>query len=91
MFTILPAHKTHQVIPDTLLLQTRKLHQMWRVLDASRFLARLLRQRYAPVLGQGACGVCRLGAFCTQVRAAYCAVDGGVVGLVFVAWYQCLA
>ena len=90
VFPIFPADKTHQVIPHTLLFQTSKLHQMRRMLNASRFLSWFLRQRYPLVLSQGPGGVSNLRAFSAEMCAADGAVDGCNVLFILIAWNNCL-
>lgn len=90
VLAVLLAHAAHERPRLTRLLQAHELDGVDLVLQAQRLLVRLLRQRHPAVFGQGAGGVCELGALGTQVGGAHGAVHGGRVALVLVTAYYAL-
>ena len=85
MLAVLLADTAHERARGAGLLQADKLDGVHLVLGTQRLLVGFIRQRYAPVLGEGARGVRELGALGAQVRGTHRAVHGGSVTLVLIA------
>lgn len=90
VLAVLFTHAAHKRPRLTRLLQTDKLNGVDLMLRTQSLLVGLVSQRHLPVLGQGAGGVCELGALSAQVGGTHGAVHGGRVAFILVTAYYTL-